>query len=194
MTNPRLIPPSPYWVFGMHPEGTWTAVVQTNVGLAIVPCGFSRDRTIELIAYWKAKTRRGYPIDSDGSLAVGAVAVDPEGRAVSRWGRAPEPGGTSRWAPLLRLKMPEPVNCLACGSERWQGCWVALDLHGCKECLTRDEVTDPRPAWPSEPRMPETTKRVVKIHERRSRSGRPAGQRRRRPIEVLALPEQARLV
>lgn len=183
---------SPYWVIGMNAGEPWTAVAQTNVGIQIVPCHSNADRAREVVGKWQAQAQARGQI-APGVAVAGACVVDPVGRASSSWGRAPRPGGTSLWVPLMRLRMEQPVTCLECQAWRWQGCWVAVDMRGCSQCLPAAEAADPR-VWPDEPQRPAledvAPSPKPRVQRPRSTAGRPAG---RRPVTTVALPGQSRI-
>jgi hypothetical protein len=196
---------SPYWVIGMSHREPWVALAQTNLGLTMAPCGVNRGAALRACGHWRHLTDRGLPLSATSGFAVGAAVIDPAGEVVRAWGEAPTPGGTSRWVPLMRLNLPAPIRCLSCQAQRWQGCWVAVDLSGCSACLPGQEAADPR-RWPDEPRPPDAptlkpdeprppdapTLRLPAARSRpRSNAGRVAGGRR---ALVVASPEQGRLV
>lgn len=192
MPRARLMPQSPYWVVGMAPDEPWTAVAQTNTGLLIAPCGRDGARAVTTMNAWRSLTRLGQPIHPH-AWAVGACVVDPDGRVKGSWGRAPQPGGTSIWAPLMRLARPEPTSCMECHQPRWPGCWVAVDMYGCSACLPPTETADPR-RWPDEPDRPAALTAVgakarpARPARPRSTAGRVAGRR-----TEVASPAQTRI-
>lgn len=184
-------PRSPYWVIGMESNEPWVALAQTNVGLVIVPCNRNAEHAHDVAGKWRSLTRQGLPIKPH-TWAVGASVIDPRGAITGQWGDAPRAGGTSRWVPLMMLQRPELVTCLECHGRRWQGCWMALDMHGCSRCLPTQEVHDPR-RWPEEPPQPNAAgvpDRRKTPARPRSSAGRPAGAARR---QVVDSPEQTRI-
>lgn len=189
MPRARLMPQSPYWVVGMAPDEPWTAVAQTNIGLLVVPCNRDAAHAGSVVTKWQSLARSRQAIAAS-TYAVGACVVDPNGRVTGAWGRAPQPGGSSIWAPLMRISRSESTQCLACYQPRWMGCWVAVDMHGCSACLPPQEADDPRP-WPEEPDRPAALTSVgakPRSSRPRSNAGRVAGRR-----TEVASPSQTRI-
>jgi hypothetical protein len=149
---------SPLWRPGMNTQfEPWVALAETNTGHLMVPCGRDADRAREIVARWHLIAQRGDTLDRNGHQVIyGAAVVDPRGELDSAWklervGSVPDPHGLPRWTPLT--VMSRWGRCLRCSAERWPGCYVAVRLDGCAECLPATETDDPR-QWPPDPDRP----------------------------------------
>ncbi len=132
------------------------ALAETNVGHLVVPCSRNAGQAMAVVAHWRALAEAGLTVDALHTVVGGAV-VDPAGNVVESWGSVPVPGGRSRWSPLSRLR--DWAACLACGVDRWPGCWVDAALEGCGVCLPGADDADPRP-WPNDPPEPRVPREV----------------------------------
>lgn len=176
---------SPYWQVGMSFVEPWAAVCQTNTGMVVARTGMNAAAAIARSELWRSLHRQGLPL-SPHQWSAGGMVVDPVGNALSSWGDPVVPGQSSRWVPIMMLRRPEPLSCLACQTVRTAGCWLAVDAYGCSRCLPAEEAHDPR-AWPSEPDAPGRERPKVKP--------KASGRRRSmvRTVE-LASPGQGRLL
>lgn len=177
---PEGFRPGAFWLPGDTAESPWSMLAVAATGLVLTPCS-TRERAHKHAAQLSVLRQTG-----GGIPVVGAVVVAPDGTWSHCWGRT---GGApdrlesredvtrlSPWQTLTR--MPDWWTCRGCEEPRWPGTWSALSSPRCLNCLTRDEVDDPRPAviestYPGDRYLPEWLTKPGR------RLGLPKGYRRR---------------